>query len=47
MGGGGFVFKDIVTGALKYLEQNGYLKISIGCVWGNGVLGRLVALWLS
>ena len=29
---------------LAYAEQNGYLKILIGCVWGNDGRGGIVAL---
>ena len=29
---------------INYAEQNGYLKILIGCVWGNDGRGGLVAL---
>ena len=34
--GGGVYLKDIISGAFDYVEQNGYLKILIGCVWRNG-----------
>jgi hypothetical protein len=45
-GGGGVVtLKDLVSRTFNYVEQNGYLKILIGCVWGNSGLERwLVAL---
>ena len=33
--GGDVIFKYIITGPINYAEQNGYLKIFIGCVWGN------------
>jgi hypothetical protein len=34
---GGFVIlKHLISRASNYIEQNGYLKILIGCVWGNG-----------
>ena len=37
--------KDIFYFEINYAEQNGYLKILIGCVWGNdGRGGGLVAL---
>ena len=44
-GGGGFILKDIISGLFNYVEQNGYLKILIRCVWGKGGLGGgLIAL---
>ena len=42
--GGGFVIlKDTISRPFNYIEQNGYLKILIGCVWGNGGRGRGVS----
>jgi hypothetical protein len=38
--GGEFILKDIISGPFKYVEQNGYLKILIGYVWGYGGRGR-------
>jgi hypothetical protein len=36
-GCGGFaILKDIISGPFNYVEQNGYLKILIECVLGNG-----------
>ena len=45
-GCGGFVIlKDLISRTFNYVEQNGYLKILIGCVWGKGgVRGGFVAL---
>ena len=38
-------FKDTISGPFNYVERNGYFKILIGCVWGNGGRGGgLVAL---
>ena len=31
----GFILKDIMSGTFNNAEQNGSLKILIGCVWGN------------
>ena len=33
------IIKNIISGPFNYFEQNGYLKILIGCVWGNGWRG--------
>ena len=38
--GGIVILKDIISGLFNYAEQNCYLKILIGCVWGNGKRGR-------
>ena len=32
--------KDIFHVEINYAEQNGYLRILIGCVWGNDGRGR-------
>ena len=43
-GGGGIILKDLTLGPFNYVEQKGYVKILIGCVWGNvgrGKKGRL------
>jgi hypothetical protein len=34
--------KHIFDLEINYSEQNGYLKISIGCVWGNDGRGGLL-----
>ena len=39
-GGGSSFFKDVIYVPVNYAEQNDYLKISIGCVWGMGGRGR-------
>ena len=33
--GGVIIHKVIITELFNYLEQDGYLKILTGCVWGN------------
>jgi hypothetical protein len=33
---GAVILKDIISGLFNYVEQNGYLKILIGCVLGKG-----------
>jgi len=44
-GWGAVILKDIVSWTFNYVEQNGYLKIFIGCFLRNGGRGRgLVAL---
>ena len=30
------ILKDLISRTFNYAEQNGYLKILIGCVWGEG-----------
>ena len=41
------ILEEIISGPFNYVEQNGCLKILIGCVWGNDGRGRgLVALQL-
>ena len=37
------ILKDIIFGCFNYVEQNGYLKILIECVWGNGGCGKGVS----
>ena len=37
LGGGEVaIFKDLISRTSNYVEENCYLKILIGCVWGNG-----------
>ena len=38
--GCGVVISNIVSEPFNYVEQNGYLKILIGCVWGKGGHGK-------
>ena len=33
---GAIILKDLISRTFDYVEQNGYHKILIGCVWGNG-----------
>jgi hypothetical protein len=33
---GFFILKIIISWNVNYVEENAYLKILIGCVWGNG-----------
>jgi hypothetical protein len=40
---GSVFFKDIISGFLNYVEQNGYLKILTGRDLGNGGRGRDVS----
>ena len=44
-GSGGEVvtIEDIISGPFNYVEQNGYLKIWIGCDWWNDGRGRGVS----
>ena len=32
--------KNVVSGLFNYNKQNGYLKILVGCIWGNDLCGR-------
>ena len=41
------ILKDRISGPFNYVEQNGYLKILFGCVWGNGGRGRGVSYFPS
>ena len=41
--GGGVILKYKFCEAFNYVEQNGYLKICIGCAWGSGGRGRGVS----
>ena len=41
-GGGGLHPLRLISGPFNYAEQNGYLKIVIGCFWGNDGHGRRV-----
>ena len=44
-GMGGAILEDIISRSFNYAEQNGYLEILIGCIWGMvGMGGVLVAL---
>ena len=43
MEGGGVILKDLIYGSFDYVEQNDYLKIFIGCDWGNSGHGRGVS----
>ena len=42
-GGGGSILKDIIYGSFKYVEQNGNVKILIGCIWGKSGRGKGVS----
>ena len=33
---GVITLKDLISRIFNYVEQHGYLKILIGCVWENG-----------
>ena len=41
---GVFIIKNIISRPFNYVEQNGYFKILIRCVQGNGGQGGVVAL---
>ena len=40
---GAGILKYIISGLFIYVEQNDYLKILIGCVWGSGGRGKGVS----
>jgi hypothetical protein len=37
------ILKDLISRTFNYVEQNGYLKIVIECVWINGGRGKGVS----
>jgi hypothetical protein len=41
--GGCVILENIISRIFNYVEQNGYIKLLIGCVWGNSGCERDVS----